>query len=362
MGDYDDLRRSLVDPIWRQVGRKFIETAVERGLLEISDVAAAEEFLAAVTGGWEAPGPELLGDAPLQVEELGSFAVSFAFECEVVEEIYATNEQLWTLMASLIRSTSFPTEADIDAAYDLQIWAPAVRSPELAAHERTAWKPIVESTDEPSTASKFGGTPYLGRADDWPICPNCDFPMQLFVQLNLSEIPQSEQDRLGNTGLIQLFYCTTFEPPCEVDCEAYFPFAKSVVARFVEVIDPGVVVEAAELAEPFPAKRIVGWEALEDYPNWEELTYNLGVDHTPDDEIVIEAIGAPHPGDKLGGWPHWIQGVEYPGCRECGSQMELVFQIDSEDNLPYMFGDSGAGHLTRCPKHPHILTFAWACC
>jgi hypothetical protein len=41
--------------------------------------------------------------------------------------------------------------------------------------------------------------------------------------------------------------------------------------------------------------------------------------------------------------------------------MHLLFQIDSEDNLPYMFGDAGCGHITQCPKHPHRLAFGWAC-
>jgi hypothetical protein len=41
--------------------------------------------------------------------------------------------------------------------------------------------------------------------------------------------------------------------------------------------------------------------------------------------------------------------------------MELLFQLDSEDHVPFMFGDAGCGHLTRCPEHPDVVTFGWAC-
>jgi hypothetical protein len=41
--------------------------------------------------------------------------------------------------------------------------------------------------------------------------------------------------------------------------------------------------------------------------------------------------------------------------------MQFVFQIASEDNIPYMFGDVGTGHITQCPEHKNQLAFGWAC-
>ncbi len=66
-------------------------------------------------------------------------------------------------------------------------------------------------------------------------------------------------------------------------------------------------------------------------------------------------------GDTLLGWPHWIQGVEYPECPKCKARMEHVFQIDSEKNLPLMWGDMGIAHVTRCPTHREVLALGWAC-
>jgi len=70
----------------------------------------------------------------------------------------------------------------------------------------------------------------------------------------------------------------------------------------------------------------------------------------------------PLEGDKLGGWPRWIQAAAWPLDPVSGTRMDLVFQIDSEKNLPYMFGDAGIGHVTESPDNPDTLGFGWACC
>ncbi|MBD1809388.1 DUF1963 domain-containing protein [Microcoleus sp. FACHB-SPT15] len=67
-------------------------------------------------------------------------------------------------------------------------------------------------------------------------------------------------------------------------------------------------------------------------------------------------------GDKLGGWPEWVQYPEYPDCPTCHQPMKpFVFQIDSEDNLPYMWGDVGVGYLIQCSNHKEQLAFLWQC-
>jgi len=98
---------------------------------------------------------------------------------------------------------------------------------------------------------------------------------------------------------------------------------------------------------------------MDDLPNWEEQKmYGVELSDSEADEV---SETYPRGGEKLMGWPCWIQGVEYPNCPECGSPMGHVFQIDSEGALPFMFGDVGIGHITLCPKHTSILAFGWAC-
>jgi len=77
--------------------------------------------------------------------------------------------------------------------------------------------------------------------------------------------------------------------------------------------------------------------------------------------LETSETGIPIVGDKLYGWPHWIQSVEYPFDRKTGSRMELLFQIDSNVNLAHMFGDVGIGHLTQSKDNPDELAFGWAC-
>ena len=224
---------------------------------------------------------------------------------------------------------------------------------------RTAYKPIVKDDDGPIDKSKFAGVPYMAKDDEWPICPNCKKPMQFFLQLNLADIPDPLKGRFGE-GIIQMFYCTSSEPLCEVDCEGYFHFADCHHLRLIKPMDEGKVVDLPGVDDLFPAKLITGWEPMDDFPNWEERQEE-GLDLTEDEEDAIADIQLTKPGDKLWGWPHWVQSIEYPTCPKCGSTMQLVFQIDSEDNLPYMWGDVGCGHITQCPEHKEILAFGWAC-
>jgi uncharacterized protein YwqG len=230
---------------------------------------------------------------------------------------------------------------------------------ELKPFERKAWKPIVEDGDGSPINSKFAGTPFLKQDEEYPLCLNCNKPMQLFLQLNLNELPEPVRKEFGQ-GILQLFYCINEEPFCEVDCEAFFPFAKSVLARIIESENIIALFKETSVESAFPPKIITGWKETEDYFNWDEGE-SLGIELDEDVWDELSEVGYPVGGDKLAGYPMWVQGIEYPNCSVCGEQMRLLFQIDSEDNLPYMFGDVGCGHLTQCKTHKDQLAFGWAC-
>lgn len=229
----------------------------------------------------------------------------------------------------------------------------------LDKYKRKAYLPKVFNNEPTfSDKSKIGGFPYLRNEDDWPQCPNCTKHMQLFLQLNLKDLPEKKDD-----GLIQLFYCTTGEPLCEVDLEAFFPFSKAVNCRKITTEEESAQIIPV-LDEIFDEKIIVDWTAIDDYPHFEEYEF-LGIDVEMDDDIYAlmddRQVGMPVERDKLFGWPYWIQSVEYPFDRKTQSKMELLFQFDSEDNLPHMFGDAGIGHLTQSPDNKEELGFGWAC-
>lgn len=219
-------------------------------------------------------------------------------------------------------------------------------------HARRAWKPLSNAFG--LGAAQFGGSPVLAPGEAWPACGTCKQPMQFLVQLDLAALPDGAP--VKGAGLLQLFYCSTDDGRCET----WAPFSGTHVVRLLS--GPTEPAAHPPAVEPYPRKRIVGWQEIVDYPDPEEPAWIERTAHglDADDDDDDDDDGA-EDGDKLGGWPAWVQGVEYPSCRECGATMELVLQVDSNDNLPIMFGDVGCGHVTQCPAHPHVLAFGWAC-
>jgi hypothetical protein len=248
------------------------------------------------------------------------------------------------------------------------------------AHKRPAWKPVTEPGDGSPRASKFSGTPWLAAGEAWPPCTGCRRPMQLFVQLNLARFPRQLAGQYGR-GLLQLFYCSYTESG-----ECRFPGGYEAFRgpKLVRIVQPEGSARRGTPPVPeghFPPKTITGWKRLDDYPNHQDHE-ECGLDYRPDFALgtvrvscgrpnllfehqksigLAEAISSALPGDKLAGWPCWVQHPEYPKCPVCRRRMESVFQLDSNDNLPYTFGDLGCGHITQCPEPKEVVTFAWAC-
>jgi uncharacterized protein YwqG len=250
--------------------------------------------------------------------------------------------------------------------------------PWLDKHRRPAWKPIVEAGDGPPTASKFCGTPWIGPDAPWPECGFCRNPLPLFLQLDLESLPAELGGRFG-TGLLQLFYCPSN------DCSAmggWEPFADDLSrVRVVRPVGPSQPPTRTADEAAFAPHRIIGWSELGDLPDPEE-NEELGLFSEYDfkaatirlrcpelnfdavsslDDCQVEEIADAAGGDKLGGWPAWVQGAEYPHCPRCRRRMVHLFQVDSEDNIPFMFGDMGCGHITQCPEHKDVVAFGWAC-
>jgi len=222
----------------------------------------------------------------------------------------------------------------------------------------SCWIPVVTEGAGAATSSKFAGIPALKKGEDWPRCGQCKDPMPLFVQLNLEEIPASSKQSKDTRGIIQLFFCTKND--CDTSCDAKKP---AFLARLIKATELGDL--ATALKKPVttlcPEKVIVGWRQREDYPPFE-----ADVELSDEELNVIwseydKENGFPRPGDKLLGWPNWVQGENYPSCPVCGEDMFCnIFQVDSQDNLPFAFGDMGNGHIFLCPKHPDQVTFTWA--
>jgi hypothetical protein len=256
------------------------------------------------------------------------------------------------------------------------------------AQTRPAWRPVVAPGEPSGSRSKFCGEAWLLPDEAAPICALCGRELQLFLQLGLAELPDEIAGIFG-AGMLQLFYCVGQPPGVADDGQpecwgegAWVAF--SDVASLVRLLAPdGPAPNARADDRPgvFPATAIVGWERFDDLPHPEDhrgaglarsydhqartLTLqcpSIGLDATVGvDELQIEEVAIAASKDKLAGWPCWIQGNEQPSCPVCGETMRLLFQLDSEDHVPFMFGDMGIGHITQCPTHHDVVAFAWAC-
>ena len=243
------------------------------------------------------------------------------------------------------------------------------------SHLKNAWKPVIDNGDT-ETLSWFGGEPANRSDSDWPSCAQCKTPMQFFLQLDLSTLPEEFEYPIRK-GLLQLFYCSSDDGACET--WAHFTGTHAIS---INELNSEITTRNNDIT-PLKQNKIASWKRIDDLPHVEEHRF-LGVQYDYDfkknrvsieckehdlhfkhidiDSNPADSIAEAASGDKLGGWPYWVQSAEYPNCLTCNQQMSLLFQIDSNDNLDYMFGDVGCGHLTYCQNHPEIFAFGWACC
>lgn len=264
----------------------------------------------------------------------------------------------------------------------------AALGPWLEGRRRGAWRPVVVAGEPNGSVSKFCGVPWLSTGESVPTCDECGRSLRLFVQLDLGALPDELGGRFGS-GVLQLFYCTGQDdeaaPGSDNEC-----FQDEAWAAFSDVASLVRVVASDSLQSPdpssgyssgWPAAAIVGWDRFDDLPDPEdhasaglEVDYDfrartavlrcaeVGLAAVVDvDDLPVEAIAEAADGDKLGGWPYWVQGAEYPDCPRCGTTMQLVVQIVSDGHVPFMFGDMGVGHVTQCPVHHDSVAFGWAC-
>jgi uncharacterized protein YwqG len=241
-------------------------------------------------------------------------------------------------------------------------------------YRRTAFQPAVRNGSVDGVLSWFGGEPSGPLDQAWPQCSQCKVPMRFFLQIALAEVPPSASLPI-RSGVLQLFYCATDDGACET----WQPFSG---AHFARIVDEPTGLALAPQGNALAKKSVIAWNPTKDYPHPEDheelgLSYDYDFKNNrvsvrsvdPPLELsnvdlrveVAEAIAMAAPGDKIGGWPHWVQTAEYPSCPECGTKMSLLLQVDSEDNLEYMFGDAGCAHLTFCTEHPRVFGFGWAC-
>src|SRR5262249_366298 len=147
-----------------------------------------------------------------------------------------------------------------------------------------------------------------------------------------------------SSGLLQYFQCAQLQS-CNAASEDYRPFSKGKLVRIVEEDGLRTPTLPREVT-PFPLRSIARWAEFWDLPSTAEHE-RLGLEYTYDFQPgytrstvawrgggvapsepfgqanddqrpgLAKSIGDAAEGDKLGGWPLWVQGVEYPHCPDC---------------------------------------------
>jgi hypothetical protein len=238
---------------------------------------------------------------------------------------------------------------------------------DFRASRRPIWLPLTQQGEDRAATSKYGGIPWLSQSESWPACNHCHRAMHLFLQINLQEPPADVGGRFGQ-GMIQFFYCKRRD--CVEDCGGKLPPDDMSVVRLVDLDAPGRPGSHDEGPEDLlPAVLIVDWKKQIDYhPDPNELDA-LRIELTQEERDLFEGWGLLETGDKLAGWPAWIQASEPMLCRTCGQEMQHVFQFEPHIHLNYSFGqeffarpvDVGCGWLFQCPEHKGQLAFTWQC-
>lgn len=242
----------------------------------------------------------------------------------------------------------------------------------LASAARPAFLPEVESGEDDPSGSKFAGTPRLAEGEGWPRCGHCQNPMQLLIQLDLGATP-GLAELCGTSGWLQVFYCRQPGTFCEqVGDDAFSPFGRFQLAR-VHHVAPGAAQAPGESgpSAPLAPRCIRGWREVLDLPWPSEPPARTGVtfteeeaarafDHLTGDGPYGDDPPLTHGGDKLLGWPVWLQGYDPVPCPACQVPMRQVLQLASRGHLEHDFGDCGVAALVCCPDHPGRFGFSWA--
>jgi hypothetical protein len=220
--------------------------------------------------------------------------------------------------------------------------------PKLAATVRDAWIVKARAGDKPSTV-KAGGSALLDPAEAWPECALCRRPMPLLVQVSARALGAPDDASESPGSIVQLFYCTSEEPLCEVDAESWQRNDDAMLLRRLPAA--GLAWRAPPaLARPVKPKHLSKLEPKRDQPHARDLEARCG---------IYGKAGRNLQGDKLGGWPRWEQVPDWPRCARCDRTMSQLVQLESDGFVGHRFGDCGRAHLFACDEHPDSLDWRW---
>lgn len=212
-------------------------------------------------------------------------------------------------------------------------------------HQRPCAVPIFDNNNQGDPdGSRAGGMPWLAANDEHPRCKRCELPLQLVVQIVLSEVPLA----IGE-GLFQYFVC---DRECNYD-QGWKEFAESQCVRVIDPSGGALATGADELDEDdnyvdthtLDARRIT-WQMQTDVPAPSTLVSLLSID---DDLAADVEQLLTYRYEKVGGWPYWPEPDGNIHCPTCELEMEHVMQLEQAVHGAEVV-DGNIHFVVRCPK------------
>ena len=204
------------------------------------------------------------------------------------------------------------------------------------------------------TQSKFGGHPYLPIGVPHPL-DESNVPMKLLAQLNFSEIPSLTD--FPEKGILQFFISAT-DDVHGLDFDNATNQANFRVVYYEDVLESSHLVndfsyldEIDEDYFPIQQEAALEFEVSSETISMSDFRFeNLEIDtdeETEDGrdlgELFWDELSSE--GHKLGGYPFFTQHDPRDGDIDLESHTVTLLQIDSDDSIDLMWGDSGVANF-----------------
>lgn len=217
----------------------------------------------------------------------------------------------------------------------------------------TAWVPMLDTSEVSgwrATGSFFGGNQVLMRTAIWPVCIACKSALTLVCQIDRASLLHP----LEGSGLVQVFACTACAKILpQRNLNAAKPSNSAVFATFADLSEKDADYQlraSPKTATSFPLRRIVKWLPRKDFAHPEEVGKILTKFQW---QVLAEAQVR---SDKAGGFACWLDGRDEKCCKVCKQPLRLLVQIDSGDNVPFIWGNDGCIAVFECADHPEQVT------
>ncbi len=217
-----------------------------------------------------------------------------------------------------------------------------LETPEIVAWKQKINRPAIgfdiggfRPPDDP-LGSWFGQVNACYPGEFWPLFDGK--PMFALCQINLTSLP-FRPPHLEDIDFITVFIASGALPRDT-------PNGEDWCLRTYKSVDALVPLKQPKTGSYIRVCPMRWREIPEDYPIWEdvpeelqELMMEIDSDCPVDYYDTFENVR----GFKLGGWQTWIQG----GPADIRSKEGFVFQIDSDYETRWQWGDGGVGYFSR---------------